>query len=81
VEKDGGVVKTDKRYLWCATELCEERDADGGTVLKHYYKQGVQDNNANFYYARDHLGSIRQVVNSAGAAVGRYGRQKIDGII
>jgi RHS repeat-associated protein len=41
-------------------------------VTKRYYAQGVQDGGANYYYARDHLGSIREVVNSTGTVVARY---------
>ena len=34
VEKTNGVIQSDKRFLWCGTELCEERDSSGGGVVK-----------------------------------------------
>jgi RHS repeat-associated protein len=72
VEKDNSVVTSDKRYVWCGGEICEERDASGGTVLKRFFDQGVQESATSFYYTRDHLGSIRERTDIAGASVARY---------
>lgn len=72
IEKSNGVVQSDKRYVWVESELSEERDSTGTTVLKRYYAQGVQVGTANYFYGQDHVGSIREVVDSAGTTVARY---------
>jgi RHS repeat-associated protein len=72
VEKDSATVTSDKRFLWCGTEICEERDASGATVQKRFFGQGVQDGGTNYLYATDHLGSVRELTNSSGALQTRY---------
>jgi len=73
VEKTNGAVTSDKRFVWCNTELCEERDSSGGTVNKRFFAQGVQLSTTNYFYTTDHLGSIREVVDSSGTnVVARY---------
>jgi len=72
VEKTNGVVQTDKRFLWCSSELCEERDSTGATVTKHFFAQGEQINGTNYFFSRDHLGSVRELTDSIGAIRARY---------
>jgi RHS repeat-associated protein len=72
VEKNGGATTSDRRFLWCGLEICEERDTSGGTVTKLFYAQGVRDNGTSFFYARDHLGSIREMTDSPGSVRARY---------
>jgi RHS repeat-associated protein len=72
VEKTGGVTTSDRRFLWCSSDLCEERDSPGTTVTKRFFGQGVQDGGAAFYYTRDHLGSIRELTDNTGAIRARY---------
>jgi len=71
VEKDNNVVTSTKNLVWCRAEICEERDATN-TVTKRYYAQGMQVGSANFYYTRDHLGSIRELTDSSGMLQARY---------
>ena len=70
VEKDNGIKLTDRRYLWCGAEICEERDSTGSTIRKRLYGQGesiVASDAAlpvgNYFYNRDHLGSVRELVS------------------
>jgi RHS repeat-associated protein len=72
VEQEDGMVVSDKRFLWCGFELCEERDATGATVTKRFYGQGVQANGMNYFYTRDHLGSLRELTDAGGAIRARY---------
>jgi RHS repeat-associated protein len=58
-----------RRWVWCGNELCEERDAAGSTVTKRFFKQGEQISGANYYFTRDHLGSIREMVASNGTTI------------
>jgi RHS repeat-associated protein len=75
-EKDAGNVTADRRFLWCGNELCEERDATGGVVMKRFLGQGEQRIGSSdagvYFYTRDHLGSVRELVDSAGAVRARY---------
>jgi len=64
---------TTNAFVWCGTEICEQRDATGGTVNKRYFGQGFQLTSTNYFYTRDHLGSIREVIGSSGTnVVARY---------
>jgi RHS repeat-associated protein len=72
-EKDASAtVTSDKLLLWCGTSICEERTATDttSTVVKRYFAQGVQVPGAaspadKLFYTRDHLGSVRELVDSA----------------
>ncbi len=71
-----GLQVSQRVLVWCDHEICEERDATGATITKRYFPQGVQletgTNAGNYYYALDHLGSIRGVVDSSGTVRARY---------
>jgi YD repeat-containing protein len=42
-----------KRWLWCGTELCEERAANGSTIAKRFFPQGEQiGTNEILFYKR-----------------------------
>jgi len=60
------------RLLWCGGEICEERDATGATVNKRYLGAGVQVSTNAYFYAWDHLGSIREMTDATGAIRVRY---------
>jgi RHS repeat-associated protein len=66
---------SNRRFLWCDDEIREER-AVGGKVSKRFFTQGVKNEagvkSGNFYYTRDHLGSIREVTDSESTVVARY---------
>jgi RHS repeat-associated protein len=72
VEKDGSTVLSDRRYVWCDTQLCEERDATGSTVLKRFFTHGLQEGSDAYFYSRDHLASIREMTDAAGTVRARY---------
>jgi RHS repeat-associated protein len=61
-----------KQYVWEGMATAEERDASN-TVLKRYFIQGEQRINSgtstNYFYTRDHLGSIREMVASNGSTI------------
>jgi len=72
VDKDSGTVTSDKRFLWCGLELCEQRDASGSVVQRRFYSEGVQDGGSNYFYAADHLGSVRELTDGSGVLQTRY---------
>jgi RHS repeat-associated protein len=73
-EKLNGTVT--KRFLWNGTQIAEQRDPTGTTIQRQYYSQGEKrlsgTDSGNYYYTRDHLSSVREVVNQAGVLVARY---------
>jgi RHS repeat-associated protein len=71
VEKDNGAVTSTKNLIWVGSEIAEERDASNN-VTKRYYPQGMQLGSTNYYYTRDHLGSIRELTDSSGTVQTRY---------
>ena len=72
VEKDSGVVTQDRWLLWCDEDICEERDAGGGTVRKRFFERGLQEDGVSYYYVKDHLGSVREMTDAAGTIRARY---------
>jgi len=66
-----GTVASTKNYLWIGPEIAEERDASN-SVTKRFFPQGEQQSGTNYYYASDHLGSVREMLNSSGSIVARY---------
>ena len=77
VEKNGsGTVTSTKMFVWDGMEIAEERDGNNA-VTKRFYPHGMQTLNSqqqtlNFYYTRDHLGSLRELTDSTGALRGRW---------
>ena len=72
IEKQNGTAVSTNRFLWCGTELCEERDATGATVSKRFFGQGEQISGTKYYFTGDHLGSIRELTDTSGNVVSRY---------
>jgi RHS repeat-associated protein len=79
VELENGIVTSERRFLWCGTDLCEERDAAGGVVLKRYFNHGFQARPGsdvppgNYFYTLDHLRSVRDVTDLDGALQAQAG--------
>ncbi len=65
-----------RRYVWLGQKMLEERDKTGARVLKRYYFDGIQNlggqelPTGNFYFTRDHLGSVREVTGAGTVALG-----------
>jgi RHS repeat-associated protein len=72
VEKQNGTNISTRKYLWCGDAICEELDANGASVTKRFFEQGEQVLGTNYYFARDYLGSIREVSDSTGALRARF---------
>ncbi|MFZ5655136.1 MAG: RHS repeat domain-containing protein [Pseudomonadota bacterium] len=61
---------TETRYLWCGERICQARSGSD-TVIRRYYDEGELGPNA-YYYAQDHLGSVRDLVNASGQVLASY---------
>jgi hypothetical protein len=66
----------EKNLVWVGSESCEARNGATNAVTTRYYSQGVQMGANNYFYTRDHLGSIRELTDSAGV-VGASGNHPI----
>jgi RHS repeat-associated protein len=78
-----GMPVEDKRYVWNGDHIAMERDATG-LVVRRFYGQGMsiaQGMQAGpYYYARDHLGSIREMIDAYGGLRAKFGsRSKLFG--
>lgn len=74
-ELNNNVETADRRFVWCGGAICEERTASG-SLVKRFFGQGVKvesgANPGSYFYTRDHLGSVRELVDEAGAIRARY---------
>ncbi len=68
-ERLNGTVQ--KQWVWCGIERCEERDA-AGAVTRKLYPAGEQQGGVSLFYTRDHLGSIRELLDSTATVRARY---------
>jgi RHS repeat-associated protein len=71
VETGGGVVKADRRFVWCGTEICQEWNSNN-VVVNRYLGQGEQQSGTNLFYTRDQLGSVRELTDSSAAVRAEY---------
>jgi len=74
IETDG-IRKTETKYTWCGNVICQAKDAQDRPVA-YYFSQGVYrpqaKGNKKEYYAKDYLGSIRDVLDEKGSPIARY---------
>ena len=70
IEKDNGTETANNWYVWDGTQIVEKRNDTGGSWRQRYYSEGFVDSaTGDFFYTRDHLGSIREVVEDDGSTV------------
>ncbi len=60
---------SETRYLWCGDKVCQSRD-DQDKLIASYYAEGELQGTTPLYDAKDHLGSITDVVNAQGKPIG-----------
>jgi RHS repeat-associated protein len=61
-----------KQWVWDGgAQPAEERDPSGN-VTKRFFGGGEQIGGINYYFATDHLGSIREMTDSSGTIRARY---------
>jgi len=71
------IIQNSSFHLWDGLTIAEERSgANGATVEKRFYPQGVEvvagPDAGTYTYRTDHLGSIREVVDDQGNLTARY---------
>jgi RHS repeat-associated protein len=70
VEKDGAATVSDHQLFWAGTNLIEDRSTSGR--VDRFFTHGEQHDGVARYVTRDHLGSVRELLDSAGTVVARY---------
>ena len=71
VELTNGVAMSTNKFLWLGMHIAEQRSS-AGTVTKRFFRQGEQISGTNYFFTRDHLGSIREMVDGVGTIQARY---------
>jgi RHS repeat-associated protein len=71
-EKQNGSTVSTKTFLWCGLELCEERDPAGASVTRRFLDHGEQVSGTNYFFTRDHLGSVREMTDGSTTLRSRY---------
>jgi len=75
IASDSTSTLDNKRYVWTGDSLAAQLDA-AGAVTRRFLRQGMSIDHGPqlgpYYYARDHLGSIRDLVDDAGTNRARY---------
>lgn len=70
-----GVQASLRQFVWAGNDLREERDG-AGVVTKRFFSQGVEletgPDAGPYFYAKDHLGSIRELTDRGGNVRARY---------
>jgi RHS repeat-associated protein len=72
VETTGGSVASTKQFVWAGSQRVEERDV-GSNVVSQFFPLGQKTNGTAYFYTIDHLGSVREMTNTAGAIQAQYG--------
>ncbi len=80
-ELHNGAEESVTRLLWCQDVICEERSADG-SVTRHLEALGQKTGELLHFFSKDHLGSVREVLDSGGTLVSRqafdsWGRRSV----
>ena len=74
VDTVNGSVTADHSYLWCGNTRCLSHDNthSGSPVTAQYFNQGVIVNGTSYYYVRDRLGSVRELISTSGTIAAQY---------
>ena len=72
VEKSNGVVGSTKRFVWSGGATPSEERDGSNTTTKRFFAEGEQIGGTNYYFMRDRLGSVRELIDSANTVHTRY---------
>ncbi len=68
-QNESGVETSQEVFVWCGARICQKRS--GAAVERNYFEQGFKETATDdYFYTRDHLGSVRDVVQSNGITIG-----------
>jgi RHS repeat-associated protein len=69
-ETTSGTVTEQRDFVWCGNERCEVRNGlSGDALLRQFFSFGETISGTSYFFTNDHLGSTREMTNSAGSIV------------
>jgi RHS repeat-associated protein len=71
VEETSGSTSSNYNFVWSENIRCEARDGSGN-VLNRFFNLGQTIASVSYFYATDHLGSVKELTNTSGNIVGEY---------
>ena len=71
IESVGGGTTNTRQFVWCGERMCEARDASGD-LINQYFPHGQTISESNYFYTKDHLGSVRELSDSSGNPEAQY---------
>jgi RHS repeat-associated protein len=71
VETTAGSVTSTKQFIWCGNDRCEARNSSSA-VTAQYFQRGEALSGTNYYWTKDHLGSVREMYASGTQAQYSY---------
>jgi RHS repeat-associated protein len=74
VDTHAGAITADHSYTWCGNARCLAHDntQSGSPVSTQYFDQGAIISGTSYYYVKDQLGSVTQLVTSTGTIASQY---------
>jgi len=74
VDTHAGSITADHSYFWCGAVRCLAHDNTqaGSPVSTQYFDQGVIAGGTSYYYVKDQLGSVTELVTSSGSVAAQY---------
>ena len=71
VEIRGGATASTKQFVWASGVMKESRDGSGA-VTTQYFGKGQTIGGTSYFYTNDLMGSVREMMSSAGSLVAEY---------
>ena len=71
LEYSASSLTSTKQFVWCRNDRCEARNS-GSTITAQYFGYGETISGTSYFYAKDHLGSVREMTNSSGTIEAQY---------
>ena len=74
VDTHEGAITADHSYTFCGLARCLAHDntQGGSPVSTQYFEQGMITGGTSYYYVRDRLGSVTQLVSTAGTIASQF---------
>jgi RHS repeat-associated protein len=74
VDTHAGAITADHSYTWCGNVRCLAHDntQSGSPVSTQYFAQGAIIGGTSYYYVKDELGSVSELVSSTGTVASQY---------
>jgi len=60
---------SDNVFIWHNSQIMQKRNSSGSVNLISYFNDGFKDGTNDYFYTKDHLGSIREIVASDGKTI------------